>query len=534
MIYAENMELSFKRILSFLNLDINTTVFGSLDRYHWGWKKKDFQDATLSYAIIPLIKAMRKLSYSHEIQEYALKPVVQNLLKIQHPNGSFDQVYPYEKHPKVALDITEVFYLYLTRFDENSESVRIAYKKALQYSLHSEETYGTISNHLAHHAFEYLRAYKFFADIQYYEKAMDNIDIISSNTSAEGCHTEYLGADPGYQTRTLRYLIKCLDMLKEDDKVRVLDICNKSASFLERCILPDGTLYAAFGSRNTEIIYPSGIEAIAMINPSFKPLARRVRKGFEGGLNIMPLQMEFDNFLRLYDDFLDVPLSVDDGSDATNYHHENEHKEFFLETFGLQKINIGQYSVYIHLKYGGSLCVYHKDKALYFDGGFLLESSSGTFYGTKNLKQNSTFRKRNRDIEVTSTFFMSSHKEVSPIKQLILRVLNFTFLRIEFFSNIFRSIMVRIMIKGSLKRKVPKLKRAVTIADNILIISDFIESDIEMSKLYRVYTPHLFHMVSSRYNNRSLNINTVKPICEKSGSFFEVSIEKYIKMDSEQ
>ena len=202
--------------------------------------------------------------------------------------------------------------------------------------------YGTISNHLAHHLFEYLVAHNLLGDKLFYYKAIDILDTIEANTDDEGWHLEYRGGDPGYQTRTLKYLVKSLPFLAKDEHMRCMQLCEKSCSFLSKAILPDGTIFSAFGSRNTSIIYPSGIEFMAQKNEKFIEIANRVRISFEANANTFPEYLEFDNYIRLFDDLLEAEeIKKINGTFNSNFAKSEPASDFHLKNFGLLKKQSG-------------------------------------------------------------------------------------------------------------------------------------------------------------------------------------------------
>ena len=50
-IYLSEFEVVAKQAYSMWNREPASLAFGSFDRTYWGWKYKDFSDATLQYAV---------------------------------------------------------------------------------------------------------------------------------------------------------------------------------------------------------------------------------------------------------------------------------------------------------------------------------------------------------------------------------------------------------------------------------------------------------------------------------------------------
>ncbi len=498
-IYLQSAKGNYLRLLGSLNLDVNTETYGSFDRIHWGWKKRDFEDSTLCFAMVPMIKALELGVF--EIHRTDLhKIVLDHLLKIQRRNGSFDQSYPNEGHPKVGLDLSQLYYLILKR-DKSDSSVMQSYLRLMKYSLHSEETYGKISNHLAHHSYEYLCAFDLTGDKEFYKHALKNIYQIKEWTDTEGWHQEYSGADPGYQTRALKYLVKCLPILNGSDRELCFELCLGSARFLKKAIMPDGTIYSGFGSRNTSIIYPSGIEWMASKLPDeFSELAARVRSGIEKTLTMRPEHLEFDNFIRLFDDYLEAYSNAQDNV----LHGELDKSSWSLDSMGLCCFSFRGYKIYIHKNYGGSTLVYRGGRLLFKDGGVLV-SFGKSFYGSKNIDSPSWVEGNPLDGEllVKSRGFKSAHREVSPAKQIVLRILNYSILRVSPLSDLFRKFVVRMLMTGRGIQSPASFTRRIKITDNELAIEDEVHSNSVPDCVYKVTCQNLIHMASSRYGGAS-------------------------------
>jgi|GEM_PF-4959613 len=489
--------IALSRLRNHFNSDFFTATAGSFDRYHWGWKKRDFPDATLAYAIVPLMKAATLFD---EDESERLDQVVSNLLDLVHKDASFDQVYPFERHPKAALDITTVFALALKKQD--CPRLRSLYTRIMDYSLKREEGYGVICNHLAHHAYEYLVAAEILNEERFLRKAEDLITVIFKNTViGEGWHLEYLGADPGYQTRSLRYLTKCLAYLKGDAALICEELCHISASFLDRVVLPDGTLYAAFGSRNTILLYPSGIEFMAIRNPSaFSSLAARVRRSIKNSLIIEPLALEFDNFIRIFDDFLDADDLVGLASQSDIQYLRP--KPFYLPEYGLECRHVGDLDVFVHRRYGGAIAVYCGEKCLSRNAGLLIETDNGRFFGSRNIVELAQSKSDLNSIEISTYLFPSIHHEMTPVKHLILRLLNLTVLRFGFFADLFRGILVRQMVTGKKHKDHGELIRILRFEESgngKVEIEDCLSGLLNIKNVWRALNLNLFHMASSRY-----------------------------------
>jgi len=374
-------------------------------------------------------------------------------------------------------------------------------RRGIEFSLKHEEAYAFIANHLAHHAYVYLLAHEMLDDHRCYQRAEEALHRIEVHTDPEGWHQEYTGADPGYQTRTLAYLVRCLDRLEPAPRRRCEALCHRSAAFLDRLILPDGTLYAMFGSRNTAIVHPSGIEYMALHWPErFAGLAFRVRESIRTGRAILPMHLEFDNFVRLFDDFIDAQRCYEQNRILSPT--EDGPAPFHLDGAGLTMTRTDNVRVYCHHKYGGAVAVYRQDALLCKDAGLLFERADGRCFGARNVLSPSTLQRRDeRTTTVCTELFESLHRELTPLRLVVLRLLNLTVLRVGWFADRFRTLIVRSMITGRPRRGHGTVTRRVTVDAASLRIEDECRLAFVPRRVGRRTELNLFHMASSRYNH---------------------------------
>src|SRR5437870_13847678 len=78
---------------SMWNREAASQSFGSFDRQYWGWKKKDFSDATLQYAVKLAVEYARETGVTTTLPPL-LEGYVTYCARIQRRDGSFDQCYP--------------------------------------------------------------------------------------------------------------------------------------------------------------------------------------------------------------------------------------------------------------------------------------------------------------------------------------------------------------------------------------------------------------------------------------------------------
>src|SRR4029079_4429815 len=183
---------------------------GSFDRQYWGWKFKDFSDASLQYAVRLAVEYAR-LQNQTKALPCLLDAFVSFCAAIQRTDGSFDQCYPYERAPGVVYDIlSTLIYVrdspYLVSGKSRAD-LDVIIGKAAQFALRTDESHGAIANHFAGYAYELFNFANHSGNDVARSRAEDYLDrSLGLFERDEGWFQEYDGPDAGYQTRTLRYL----------------------------------------------------------------------------------------------------------------------------------------------------------------------------------------------------------------------------------------------------------------------------------------------------------------------------------------
>ena len=322
--------------------------------------------------------------------------------------------------------------------------------------------------------------------------------LIDENTSECGYSVEYGGDDPSYQTRTLKYLVKCLPLLDGLMYEKCLSLCLQMTYYLKNCVLKDGTLYSAFGSRNSEIIYPSGIIQMSNNYLQFADLANNISTSILNNITITPDILDFDNYIRLVDDYIDSNnkylfkyLIIDIKSSNKFY--------------PIKKIVKQRYTIYLKPSVGLPLIIFRDDTCVYKNSGILIRDKNNKFWGSQLT--NGDFISRDNRFLYKGFLYNSKHQEMNTFQLLTLRILNFSLLKVTILGNIFRRYVVRkLMFSKSFKRF--PFKRLVIITDDKLVVRDCLDFDPkEIKQCFQVPNMSLIHMASSRYsdNNHFLN-----------------------------
>jgi hypothetical protein len=496
--YHQVARLSF----SMWNRDAGSPSFGSFDRLWWGWKFKDFGDSTLQYA------ARLTIPYAEETGAGDILPplldgFVQHVKDIQLRDGSFDQCYPNERTPGVIYDVLST--LVMVRNSRRITETRAAeldeiMRTAVRFCLRTDEKHGEVANHIAEFAYELLQYAAFSGDQDARHRGEQYLErLMSLFERQEGWFHEYHGPDAGYQTRALRYVVKCAELL---DSTELWDVAERGAAFVSDLLMPDGTVHPMLGVRATALVYPSAFERLAARNHRFRPLADRVRYAWEQRRVPMPSAIDFQNAIRLADDARETAELVRNvPAPAIPPVQEATSGWKTFEKAGISFFRDENRAVYVGTRLGGPVVIYDRkpdgDWAMeYEDAGYLLREG-GARYVTRAPNGGVIAAMSHDRISTSAQFQQSLHDEVTPFRMVILRLLNLTLLRSQWVGDLFRKVVVS-RLMGTSRKLTMRMHREVIRSSDAVTIADRIEGTSE-GQLFRCRRVTGMHMASSRY-----------------------------------
>lgn len=507
-VYLREAHMLGRQAFSIWNRELSSGSRGSFDRRFWGWKSKDFPDATLQYAARLAIGFAEDVGQTANLPNF-LESFVSFVAKVQRRDGSFDQCYPYERTPGVTYDFLSTLVdiargPYLTSSRSLLEEV---IDRAVTFIERTDELHGEIANHIAEYAFECFHHARHFNDSRTEKRGRAYLErLFRLQDREEGWLLEYDGADSGYLTRTLRYLTKCARLLDDSE---LWDRAARAATFLDSALMPDGSAHPILGCRSTALVYPSGFEQLAAHDNRFEPLARRVRFAWSNYRVPLPSGIDLENGIRLADDARDAaaicpqdaqiePLQIDAPEPAA-WHMPNAGLTVFREP---------RRRVYVNHKLGGAMVVYgwddeHGWSLRHEDSGYLLESRDCAIWTNRVCDAGYLACIAPDRIEVQSRFYRTLHDDMTPLRMVVLRLLNLTVLRWNWAAELFRRIVVRRLMTGkqglavTLTRAVHLHHDRIEVLDNL---SDQRHADAQaVRKLFHCRRIVGIHMASSRY-----------------------------------
>ena len=507
--YKEIIFNSVPRLLSLLDRDSSSQTYGSFDRQHWAWANKDFVNADFQRGVYILaILFTEEFPWNkYYNNENVLKWISAGFdywAKIQHKNGSFDQWYPQEGSVGTTgftlCALSEAFVLIQEKIPgEQKERLLVAFDKAANFICRHRETHGLISNHLAGMALALLNASNILNNNKYLKESNKLLQRIFKGQSAEGWYSEYNGADPGYETLGIAYLAKYWK--KTQDPQLFLSL-KRSMDYLVHFVHPDGTLGGEYGSRSTELYYPSGMEILKPALPQAEYIADKMIVGIREGCAVSPSTVDVFNFMPLLSSYLDAYKNLEpemseniNGIKLDNFKYFDKSKMAVWTTDKIKLI--------IGLAKGGVMRCYKNDGTLlYSDCGYIAYLRNGSKISSQFLDYNNDCQVNEVSSCLERYFSYVPGHQMTPMFYVLLRIFSLTAGRYNRIGNWAKNLLASRLIRY---KKIAPLKiiRSVQISGDRLLIKDYlkIEGKIKLKELARKSKFSTIFMGSARYFN---------------------------------
>jgi hypothetical protein len=495
-------------ILSHLDRDPISRTVGCFDRLYWGWKLKDFPDATLERLIYPLTSYYYNTKGKLYNESFLMDWICQSIefiSSIQHPDGSFDQTFPNEhSHGATAFLLFDLARTYQLIGEKCKTAARELLKQIMikmgDYLLAYEESHGFISNHLSGAAAGLLVLYKITQDEKYKNHADFYIKKVLSRQSPAGWYVEYGGADPGYQTLAIYYLAHCF--LENKDEA-ILKSLIQAVDFTSYFIHPDGSCGSEYGSRNTEIFYPGGFailqERIPLAGAVLGFMADSMAKGSTVNLDTI----DAGNLAPLLNNYLDMIKYEKKKSDSGCENIPFTRKPFIrdFKDAGIVVFNGENNYAVIGVSKGGVIKEFDKKKGKMTldDCGYIGKIRGGKTISTQNLSRNE-YSLDERQLEMHVFFYEISQPLPGPWKYLLLRSFNLTFGRVRWLREKIKKSLAEVLLAHS-KKTAYRLVRKITFSCP-LKIDDSLEPGADKEEFEYLHHGIKFstiHMASSKY-----------------------------------
>ena len=496
-----------QHLLSEINRDPATPTYGCFDRRYWGWKLVDFPEATFQRNLSALawLREQPEAADMHALLTRTIQAGLLYAARIQHRGGSFDQAYPYEQsYGATAFLLPDLLDAYqVVKADcgyDTQLAVEAMLAKAAQFLDRHAELHGTISNHLAGAALALLKAGEFLRQPAYNAKSREILDFILSKQSKEGWYVEYGGADPGYQTLCMYYLAQIYVIAPYDELRKSLAA---SLDFLQYFVQPDGSFGGEYGSRRTEIYYPGGIALLSAEFPLAAAMSARMLEAIEQGRTTRLADMDMGNTAPLLNNTIKA-LPYHDAHSEINLPCDQEMVSHDFPDAGIFIRAADQYYCIVGASTGGVTKIYDKQRQrlVWDDCGMLGQTGRGGIISTQGCAPDQGWRAKLDSLELWGSFQPIKSSLPSPGNFLLLRLMNLTVMRLGYFNELVKKMMVRLLISGGGSLPL-KRTRTLEFHPTQVVIHDRVEKTgrIQLKELRYGGKFSAIHMASSRYFN---------------------------------
>jgi len=510
-IYSNAVMRESFRVLSLLDRERFSPTFGCFDRTYWAWKFTDFPGARFQEGLCVLSFlfasnfAKNRFYQSHKLLDW-ITGGFEFWTKIQYPDGSFDEAYPFER--SLAATAFTTFYLSeawnfldgnLTRATESR--FRIALERAGDWLINNDEKHGFLSNHLAAAAAALYHMYRICGENRFEKRSNYFLQKILDHQSSEGWYDEYGGADPGYQTHGSFYLARLFQL---SGNVRIADSLDDSFQFLAHFIHPDGSMGGEYGSRNTQTYYPAAFEMFSGRSGSAHWISATMLSSVEhlaaAGLGTVDIY----NFFPLLNNYVFAYLASDreDHRGEAKVPPQGSGSVLCFPKAGIMKIRNDEYELYIGLSKGGVVKAFSmRDKRLCLnDCGYIGTLKSGQLISSQSFDRKRNIRFNSDYVVIEGNFSEFKRPVLKPFTFIGFRTFSLTLGRFRTFSYWLKTLLVKVLIHRRHELDLKYIRRIHWQSDGFTI-QDWLQGSIgdKIDNLRREDLFTTIHMGSSRY-----------------------------------
>ena len=508
-VYATAILAEAPRVLSLMDREASSPTAGCGDRTYWAWKFVDFPASRLqeSVCVLAFLYAAPLPDSPYHRNRKLLDWITRGLefwSEIQHPDGSFDEAYPFER--SLAATSFTSFYvgeaLEMIGADLPASTVattRETLSRAGAWLAANDETHGFLSNHLAAAAAALAHAHRQTGETRFKERSAYFLDKILRRQSPEGWYDEYGGPDPGYQTHGSFYMARCWQFGGDE---RLVESLARASRFLAHFVHPDGSIGGEYASRNTQTYYPAAYEMLAHRDPASAWIARtmrpRIGTSAAAGLHCVDL---FNYFPFLNNYVFAYEASVARTEPAPGAEPSAEAGLVWFPQAGLARMRTPRYDAYIGTAKGGVVKVFDRRRRelAYADGGYVGRLRAGRSVSSQYYDAQRPTRVAATSIEIEGDLVEFSRPTMTPVMFVGFRLFTLTVGRFAGLGRWLKARLVKTLIYR--RRVIPvRFRRRVEFTETGVQVSDRLAgpggADIE--DLRREATFTTIHMGSSR------------------------------------
>jgi hypothetical protein len=496
------------KLLNHYNFDEFSESSYYADRLHWGWKVSDFSNATLWSGINTINYLYKSGEINTELYYKLFLGTFNSISKIASSQKGLQEAYPNENSFCVTALIAFDLLLALKETDHEEllkyTSRDISYytnivKPYINFIETHNENHAIISNHIA----TAVAAIELWNTLT---KSKSNRgkelwqNVILKNQSNEGWYKEYESADPGYQTLCTYYLAAAHKYSSNSElKASILSSVEKSINYLEYFIQPDASIGGLYGSRNTEIYYPGGLEYFSEYFQKARNIAQFVRKSLLEGVHVKPESIDIGNYIPLLNAYTFASKHWKIETESTLVWQDNFERNF--NESGIFVKSTDSYYLIINYKKGGCFKLFDKQsRSLYWEEGGAMLSLNAQRYSTQMYAENLQFDSKS----IVSNFYKFNEAYPNPLNFVILRILGLTVFKSNFLGELFKKMIVKMLMTNKKILEDFEIEISFQLNDDNVIVSSKPSKSIEYSFPNGKYKT--IHMASSGYYTSQLEM----------------------------
>lgn len=423
---------------------------------------------------------------SERLREWALAGV-RFWAQIQHTDGSFDEYYPWE-HGYIPTSFSLFAAAETCRvLAIEDEAVHRACLRAARYLANGEER-EALNQEAA--SIPGLYAVYLLTGEEWVAEAVEaKVVRFLQKQSPDGFFAEYGGADLGYLSTTLDFLLE-YQRMSGDERIgpaaeRILDL---TRYFVHQ----DGSVGGQYGSRNTEYFLLSPLCLMAEDSPTARAMLERLRNGKEGALAVYG---SFDDrYLchnMLHSLLRALRYAPECAGELEALPCDTEHERYF-EDAGLLSIHRGGAHLVCALSKGGVLRLFAGGREVFCDYGYRVEAQNGNPAATNWLRSDLMRGGSEGNYRVEGDFSEVPRQRVTPLKHMALRLL----------ARAWGKRLIPLLKKRLIfvDQKGPaRFARQLSFVSDELLIEDEMELESGARRLYAADKFSLRHVASAKY-----------------------------------
>jgi hypothetical protein len=437
--YVDQIQKVLPRLLALYDRNPISPTLGLGDRLYWAWKLIDHGNATFQGAAHGLSRLVVNNQLPLTITAKSVTQIIVQMCLavryLQDRNGSVGEAFPYESSfcvtALVAYDLLCTAQLMSGTLSERELTTILEVVEPLVNFLHfGDEYHGLISNHLATAAAALFKFHSLTGEQDHAERGHTFLERILLHQSSEGWFKEYQGADPGYQSLCTHYLADLHRMRPDLDLGEPL---SKSIRFLIHFANLDGSFGGLYGSRNTRFYYPSGFEMLRDEIKEAGVLADFMRDSIRKSRVVTLDTMDAQNMVPMFNSYCHA---------AQLYRESNEfNSEIPCLNKTLGKVYFPKAGLFIYgdtnaytiisTRKGGVLYHFPRESncSALIDAGVVYKNKHGEFLTSQSIQDNNEVVISEHDVKITAPLAYLNHPRLTPLKFIILRILNITLMR---------------------------------------------------------------------------------------------------------